>query len=54
MWHQAHAVFLLFILMKQNQDYKNEALAALKGRWPQAVLAFLAYVVIALAFALPP
>lgn len=39
--------------MKQNQDYKNEALAALKGRWPQAVLAFLAYVVIALAFALP-
>lgn len=45
--------FLLFILMKQNQDYKNEAFAALKGRWPQAVLAFLAYVVIALAFTLP-
>ena len=39
--------------MKQNQDYKNEALSALKGRWPQAVLAFLVYVVIALAFALP-
>ena len=25
--------------MKKNQDYKNEALAALKGNWAQAVVA---------------
>ena len=29
--------------MKQNQDYKNEGLAALKGNWSQAVLATLLY-----------
>lgn len=27
--------------MKENQEYKNEGLAALKGHWPQAVLATL-------------
>lgn len=34
--------------MKTNQDYKNAALAALKGNWTQAVLAGLAVVAIAL------
>ena len=29
--------------MKENQEYKNEALAALKGRWAPSVLAVLAY-----------
>ena len=29
--------------MKQNQEYKNEALAALKGNWAPAVLATLVY-----------
>ena len=33
--------------MKQNQDYKNEALAALKGNWAPAVLAVIVlYVVV--------
>ena len=32
--------------MKQNQDYKNAALAALKGNWPSAVLAMLVYLFI--------
>lgn len=44
---------IFFLLMKQNLDYKNEALAALRGRWPQAVLAFLAYLALALLFTLP-
>lgn len=35
--------------MKTNQDYKNAALAALKGNWTQAVLAALAVFAIALA-----
>jgi hypothetical protein len=30
--------------MKTNQEYKNAALAALKGNWTQAVLAGLAVV----------
>ena len=34
--------------MKTNQDYKNAALAALKGNWTQAVLAALAVFAIAL------
>ena len=34
--------------MKTNQEYKNAALAALKGNWTQAVLAGLAVVAIAL------
>lgn len=32
--------------MKQNQDYKNEALAALKGNWAPAVLAVIVFYVI--------
>lgn len=28
--------------MKENKEYKNEALAALKGRWAPSVLAVLA------------
>ncbi len=39
--------------MKQNQFYKNEALAALKGSWPQAVLAVLVLVAIAMVCVLP-
>lgn len=39
--------------MKENQVYKNDALAALKGRWPQAVLAALAYICITLLFLSP-
>lgn len=35
--------------MKTNQDYKNAALAALKGNWTQAVLAALTVFAIALA-----
>ena len=34
--------------MKTNQDYKNEALAALKGNWASAVVATLVYVLVAL------
>lgn len=34
--------------MKQNQDYKNEALAALKGNWAPAVLATLVYYLLTL------
>lgn len=33
--------------MKTNQDYKNAALAALKGNWAQAVLATIVYLAIA-------
>ena len=33
--------------MKQNQDYKNEALAALKGNWAPAVLACIVLFVVA-------
>lgn len=33
--------------MKQNSDYKNEALAALKGNWGPSVLAIVAYFVVA-------
>ena len=39
--------------MKQNQDYKNEALAALKGRWAPAVLAVLAFVAVMVVFMAP-
>ncbi len=35
--------------MKENQDYKNDALAALKGNWASSVLAMLAYSGVALA-----
>lgn len=34
--------------MRTNQDYKNEALAALKGHWASAVVATLVYVLVAL------
>ena len=34
--------------MKQNQEYKNEALAALKGNWAPAVLATLGYYLLTL------
>lgn len=34
--------------MKQNQDYKNEALAALKGNWAPSVLATLVYYLLTL------
>ena len=34
--------------MRPNQDYKNEALAALKGNWTPAVVATLVYVLVAL------
>lgn len=37
--------------MKTNQDYKNEALAALKGHWASAVVATLVYVLVALVCA---
>ncbi len=39
--------------MKENQVYKNEALAALKGKWPQTILAVLAYIGIAMVFLAP-
>ncbi len=39
--------------MKENREYKNEALAALKSTWPQAVLAVLAYLGLAILFAVP-
>lgn len=39
--------------MKENKEYKNEALAALKGRWAPAVLAVLVYAVLAFAVILP-
>lgn len=39
--------------MKENQEYKNEALAALKGRWAPAVLAVLAYMAIMAVFMAP-
>lgn len=32
--------------MKENQDYKNEGLAALRGNWPQSVLATLIFFLI--------
>lgn len=39
--------------MKENQDYKNEALAALRGHWAPAVLAVLAYIGIMFVFIVP-
>lgn len=39
--------------MKENQEYKNEALAALKGRWAPSVLAVLAYMAV-LAVSIAP
>ena len=39
--------------MRENQDYKNEALAALKGKWAPAVLAVLAYFVLSTVFLAP-
>ena len=33
--------------MKQNQDYKNAALAALKGNWPQALVATIIFLALA-------
>lgn len=38
--------------MKTNQDYKNAALAALKGNWPPAVVATIVYLIIYLAVSL--
>ena len=32
--------------MKTNQDYKNAALAALKGNWGKAVLLILLYTIV--------
>lgn len=46
-------IFLLFVLMKQNQDYKNEALSALKGHWAHVVLAVIVYFVLCLLLILP-
>lgn len=39
--------------MKKNQDYKNEALAALKGNWAQAVVATVIFLLLCVAFAAP-
>lgn len=39
--------------MKENQKYKNEALAALKGRWAPSVLAVLAYMAVLAVFIAP-
>ena len=39
--------------MRENQDYKNEALAALEGNWAPAVLAVLAYFVLSTVFLAP-
>lgn len=39
--------------MKENQEYKNEALAALKGRWAPSVLAVLAYMAVLAVFIAP-
>jgi uncharacterized membrane protein len=39
--------------MKENVQYKNEALASLKGNWPQAVLAILIYMLMAYAVITP-
>ena len=39
--------------MKENQDYKNEGLAALKGHWPQAVLATLVVALLGCVCTLP-
>lgn len=38
--------------MKTNQDYKNAALAALKGNWAPAVVAAIIYMIIAVALSL--
>ncbi len=39
--------------MKTNQDYKNAALAALKGNWAPAVLATVVFFLIAIICILP-
>jgi Predicted integral membrane protein len=39
--------------MKLNNDYKNDALSALRGRWPSAVLAMLVYFVLAIVLMIP-
>ena len=39
--------------MKENKDYKNEALAALKGNWAPAVLAILVYTGVVLLLLVP-
>ncbi len=39
--------------MKKNQDYKNEALAALQGNWAQAVVAAVVFMLLAVTFAAP-
>ena len=39
--------------MRTNQDYKNAALAALKGNWAKAVLATLAMMAVIYIFATP-
>ena len=39
--------------MKQNNDYKNEALAALKGNWGKAVLATLVYFAVVVLLLIP-
>lgn len=39
--------------MKQNQDYKNEALAALRGNWGPAVLATVVYYLLTFAIMAP-
>lgn len=36
--------------MKTNQDYKNAALNALKGNWPNAVVGVIVYLAIGLTF----
>ena len=39
--------------MKQNQDYKNEALRALSGSWPHSLVATIIYLAILSFLALP-
>lgn len=39
--------------MKTNQEYKNAALAALKGNWPQALVTTIIYVLVIVAFSTP-
>ena len=39
--------------MKENVQYKNEALASLKGNWPQSVLGILILLLISYALVAP-
>ena len=39
--------------MRDNKDYKNEALAALKGKWGPSVLAVIVYVAVVMILITP-